>query len=120
VAAAGAATGDRVVILNELAAEASEDGRTADQACPLLLADAGRRTPDPSAVRSNVAADFDVTASGKLTMIARPNQIAEEKGGEKSVREIDEEGSRLRVQVQGGTESLCFSTGIAALPLPYC
>jgi hypothetical protein len=37
------------------------------------------------------------TPSGKLRMIARPNQIAEEKGGGgKSVREIDKEGSLLR------------------------
>ena len=46
MAAAGAATGDRVVILNELAAEASEDGRAAGEARAVLLADAGRRTPD--------------------------------------------------------------------------
>jgi hypothetical protein len=52
-------------------------------------------------------------------MIARPNQIAEEKGGGKSVREIDKEGSRLRGRVQGGTESLCFTTGIAAFVLQY-
>src|ERR1017187_10428274 len=38
----------------------------------------------------------------------------------KSVREIDKEGSRLRGRVQGGTESLYFSTAIPALPLPYC
>jgi hypothetical protein len=49
-------------------------------------------------------------------MIARPvNRIAEEKGGGKSVREIDKKGSRLRGRVQCGTESLCFSTAIAAL-----
>jgi hypothetical protein len=52
-------------------------------------------------------------------MIARPNQIAEEKGGGKSVREIDKEGSQLRGRVQGGTESRCFSTAIAALVLQY-
>jgi hypothetical protein len=47
-------------------------------------------------------------------MIARPNQIAEEKGGGKSVRKIDKEGSRSCVRVQGGTDSLCFSTSDAA------
>ena len=36
-------------------------------------------------IRGDVAADYDVAASGKLTMIARPNQIAEEKAGDKSV-----------------------------------
>ena len=35
------------------------------------------------------------------------------------VVEIDKEGSRLRGRVQGGTESLCFSTGLAALVFPY-
>src|ERR1019366_10039353 len=96
-------------------AEAGEDGRAVGEARAVLLADAGRRTPDASAVRCDVATDRAVAPSGKLTMIARPNQIAEEKGGGKSVREIDKEGSRLRGRVQGGTKSLCFSTGIAAL-----
>jgi hypothetical protein len=41
-------------------------------------------------------------------MIARANQIAEEKGGEKSVREIDKEGSQLRGRTQHGTESPRF------------
>ena len=119
VATAGAAKGNRNVVLDELAAEAGEDGRAVGEARAILLADVGRRAPDASAVRCDDATDRAVAPSGKLTMIARPNQIAEEKGGGKSVREIDEEGSRLRGRVQHGTESLWFSTAIAALVLQY-
>src|ERR1035437_7024934 len=58
--------------------------------------------------------------SGKLTIIARPNQITEEKGGRKECPRNRRGGySILCGRVQGGTESLCFSTGIPALPLPY-
>jgi hypothetical protein len=52
-------------------------------------------------------------------MIARPNQIAEEKGGGKSVREIDEEQSQLSGRVHGGMESLCFSTTNVVLVLQF-
>ena len=49
----------------------------------LLLADAGRRAPDANAVRCDDATDRAVAPSGKLTMIARPNQIAKEKEEER-------------------------------------
>ena len=65
--------------------EAGEDGRTAGNACTALLADAGGRAPDANAARCDDATDRTVAASGKLTMIAGPNQIAEDKGGGKSV-----------------------------------
>src|SRR5664280_1097333 len=69
-------------------------GRAAGKERAVLLADAGRRAPDANSVRCDDATDRDVAPSGKLTMIARPvNRIAEEKGGGKSVREIDKEGS---------------------------
>ena len=72
-------------------------GRAADEACAVLLADAGGRAPDANAVRCDDATDCDVAASGKLTMFARPViRVAEEKGGGKSVREIDKEDSLLR------------------------
>ena len=111
--------GNRKVVAYQPSAEAGEDGRTAGEARPVLLAATGRRAPDARAVRCDDATDRTVADSGKLTMIARPNQIAEEKGGGKSVREIDKEGSQLRGRVQGGTESRCFSTAIAALVLQY-
>jgi hypothetical protein len=60
------------VVLHELAAEAGEDGRAVGGARAVLLADAGRRTPNARAVRCDDATDRAVAASGKLTMIARP------------------------------------------------
>ena len=66
VAETGSAEGDRVVVLDELAAEAGEDGRAVGEARAVLLADAGGRAPDARAVRSNVATDRDVAASGEL------------------------------------------------------
>lgn len=68
----GSADGDRVVVLDELAAEAGEDGRAVGKARAVLLADAGRRASDASAVRCDDATDRAVAPSGKLTMIARP------------------------------------------------
>ena len=47
------------------------------------------------------------------------DQIDEEQGRGKSVREIDIEGSQLRVRTQHGTELSRFSTEIAALVFPY-
>jgi hypothetical protein len=73
------------------------------------------RTGTPEQVRTHFAM---AAPSGKLTMIARPNQIAEEKRRGKSVRGIDKEGSRLRGRTQIGTESPCFATDIAALVFP--
>jgi hypothetical protein len=46
VAAAGAAQEDRQLVLDQLAAEAGEDGRAAGETCPLLLATAGREPSD--------------------------------------------------------------------------
>ena len=66
VAETGSAEGDRVVVLDELAAEAGEDGRAVGEARAVLLADAGGRTPDASAVHCDVATDRAVAASGKL------------------------------------------------------
>jgi len=82
------------VVLNELAADAGEDGRAVGETRAVLLADAGRGAPDASAVHCDAATYRAVAPSGKLTMIARPNQIAEEKGGgkvsEKSTRKASD------------------------------
>ena len=94
VAEAGSSSRHLRLVSDQFAAAVGEDGRTTGKACAVLLADAGGRTPDASAVHCDVATDRAVAASRKLTMIARPvNRIAEEKGGGKSVREIDKEGS---------------------------
>jgi hypothetical protein len=46
--AAGAAHEDRQLVLDQLVPEAGEDGRSTGEACPLLLATAGRE-PSPGA-----------------------------------------------------------------------
>jgi len=74
---------------------------------------------DTSAVRCDDATDCAVAPSSKLTMMARPSQIAEGKGGGKSVRDIDEEDSQLHRRFQSGTESLCFSSIPTELLLQY-
>ena len=66
VAEAGAAKGNRKVVAYQPSAEAGEDGRAVGEARAVLLADAGGRAPDARAVRSNVATDRDVAASGEL------------------------------------------------------
>jgi hypothetical protein len=66
-AAAGSAGRDRRLVADQRAAEAGENGWATGKACPVLLADAGGRTPDARAFRSDAAADRDTAASGKLT-----------------------------------------------------
>jgi len=66
LAAAGAAGRDRGLVTDQHAAAAGEDRRAAGQACTVLRADAGGRTPDARAVRSAAAADRDAAASSKL------------------------------------------------------
>ena len=53
-------------------------------------------------------------------LIAMPvNLIAEDKGEGNGVCKIDEEGTRSRKRVQGGTESPCFSIANAASVMQY-
>ncbi len=47
------------------------------------------------------------------------NLIAEDKSKGNGVRKIDEEGTRLRKRVQGGTESPCFSIANAASVMQF-
>ena len=61
-----------------------------------------------------------VAPSGKLTMIARPNQILRRKEEKRVSEKSTRKAPNYAVESRVGTESLCFSTGIAALPLPYC
>ena len=65
-AAAGSAGRDRRLVADQRAAEAGENGWATGKACPVLLADAGGRTPDARAFRSDAAADRDAAASVKL------------------------------------------------------
>jgi hypothetical protein len=61
VAAVGAAQENRPLVADELAAAVSEDGRTAGETCPLLLAFSGGRTSDAAAVRVDAGPDRAAT-----------------------------------------------------------
>jgi hypothetical protein len=66
VTAPGSARWDQRLASDQFAAEISEDGRAAGQACTVLLADAGGRTPDANTVCGDFVKDRDLAASGKL------------------------------------------------------
>ena len=66
MAASGAATEDRELVVDELAATVGENGRTAGEACPVLLAFAGGEPSDAAAVRSHGTADVGVVATGRI------------------------------------------------------
>jgi hypothetical protein len=57
VAAARAAQEDRQLVLDQLAAEAGKDRRSAGETCPLLLAAFGREPSNPATLWSNGAKD---------------------------------------------------------------
>ena len=65
----------QVLVADELAAPADEDGRTAGQTCSLLLAAVGRGAPQPEAVRRNAGADLGATCAGRLAPTARTRQL---------------------------------------------
>src|SRR5271165_1391506 len=66
VAADGVAQANRELVANELAATAGEDGRTAGETCPLLLALAGGEPSDEAALWEYGAADRGAVASGGI------------------------------------------------------
>ena len=66
VAAAGATEEDRQLVADELAAAAREDGRAVGEACPILLAFAGRRALEPEAVQQHAANDLGTAAARRL------------------------------------------------------
>ena len=53
VAAAGVSERDGEVVADELAGTAGEDGRWADETCPLVQAPAGRQSSDEAALRKH-------------------------------------------------------------------
>jgi hypothetical protein len=57
VAAAGAAEGNRNMVIDQFAAAVGENRRAADQACPLLLAIVGREPSHAAPVQKHAAAD---------------------------------------------------------------
>ena len=68
VAPSGAAQENRRLVADELAAAAREDGRQAGQACPLLLAAAGRGASAPATVLGHAAADLGVADAIRLAL----------------------------------------------------
>jgi hypothetical protein len=57
VAATGAAPTNRALVVDESAATAGEDRRTAGETCALLLATAGGRASEPATVRDDAGSD---------------------------------------------------------------
>jgi len=57
MAAVGTAEEDRQLVAHQLAAAVGEDGRSAVETCPLLLAAFGREPSNPATVWSNGATD---------------------------------------------------------------
>ncbi len=66
LAAAGIATEDRELVLDELAAAVGEDRRTAGETCAILLAFVGRRALEPEAVQQHAANDLGTAAARRL------------------------------------------------------
>jgi len=83
VAAAGAAPEDRQLVLNHLAAATGDDGRSAGEARPLLLAAVGRRTSDAAPVRSDGVADDGVARASGVGEAPTVTDFSDEARGEK-------------------------------------
>ncbi len=66
MAATGAATENRELVPDELAAAVGENGRTAGETCAILLAFAGRRALEPEAVQQHAANDLGTAAARRL------------------------------------------------------
>ena len=62
----GVAQADRELVADEFAATAGEDGRTACETCPLLLAAVGREPPDEAVVWQYAQANRGAVASGGI------------------------------------------------------
>ena len=72
-AAAGQALG-----AHESPAAAGENQRPAGEACQVLLAPAGRRASDPSAVRRHAAEDLGAASAGRIAGDRLPRNSGEE------------------------------------------
>jgi hypothetical protein len=66
MAAAGAAAENRPLVAHELAAAAGENGRTPDQARPLLLAAAGGESPHAAVVWKHAAKDCGAPITSRI------------------------------------------------------
>ena len=118
VAAAGVASTNRELVADQSAATAGEDWRTAGEACALLLATAGGRTSDASAVRGDAgpycsAADTDgIDRRGPLK---QRNLSAKGSARRRSVAKVAEYRAisagrvRLSEPLRGGQYENCFT-----------
>ena|SRR5208283_2504903 len=80
VAAAGAAEGNRNVVINQFAAAAGENRRPAGKACAVLLAIAGGEPSHAALVREHAAADGGFAAASRVGTAARRNQSGRRRG----------------------------------------
>jgi hypothetical protein len=87
VATAGAAEGNRHMVIDQLAAAAGEDGRAAGKARPLLLAAVGGEPPDAAPVWKHTAADRGFAAASRVGSAGRRNQSGRRRGVEGRVSE---------------------------------
>ena len=84
VAEVGVAEGNRNVVINQPAAAVGENGRAADQTRPLLLAVAGRKSPDTALVRDDAAPDLGVACADRVEIRLRAQNLGPSEWEEKS------------------------------------
>ena len=90
MAAAGVAQANRELVANQLAATACEDGRTAGETCPLLLAVVGGEPSDETVVWQYAPADRWAVASGGIAeAVGAGKSIQSQKGTEKCLTKPD-------------------------------
>ena len=75
VVAAGAAEGNRVVVVNQPSTTVGEDRRQSGLACAVLLADAGREPSLATPVWKHAAEDGGYAAASRIGAVAMQNQL---------------------------------------------
>jgi hypothetical protein len=73
VAEAGAAEGNRNVVVDQLAAMVGKDRRATGKACAVLLADAGGKPSDAAPAWKHAAADGGIAAASRVGAAGRRN-----------------------------------------------
>ena len=79
---AGITQANRELVAYEFTATTSEDGRTAGETCPLLLASAGGEPSDEAALWEYGAADRGAVASGGIAEAVAKKSIQSQEGTE--------------------------------------
>jgi len=70
------------MVVDQLAAAAGEDGRTADQACSLLLAAVGGELPDAAPVWNHTVSDRGFAAASRVDSAGWQNLSGRQRGVE--------------------------------------